>query len=219
MKRWALLVVGLYALCISIFAAPILLFLAPGEVKRPDLLAFFYVWIAPVLVLVQALLLLLPIAVVRERPVKRRAILASAVVGAIPMAVMGIAFLGSSVLMMVGEKNAAPSLNWPTFLSIIVGLWSVWGVIFWRSFVNGDPASMTSTITRWLLRGSILELLVAIPSHIISRHRDECCAPPLSLLGIVTGLAVGFMSFGPGLFFVFAEKIRTKKGVNRSCVY
>src|SRR6516165_226724 len=132
MKRWALLVVGLYALCISIFAAPILLFLAPGEVKRPDLLAFFYVWIAPVLVLVQALLLLLPIAVVRERPVKRRAILASAVVGAIPMAVMGIAFLGSSVLMMVGEKNAARSLNWPTFLSIIVGLWSVWGVIFWR---------------------------------------------------------------------------------------
>jgi hypothetical protein len=40
--------------------------------------------------------------------------------------------------------------------------------------------------------GSILELLVAVPSHIIVRRRGDCCAP----LGTFCGTATGIANFG-----------------------
>ena len=209
MRHWALLTVALYVVCMSIFALPTLLFLQRSD----NLPGFFYSYLAPVLILAQAVLLLVPVTVVRERPVKRRKIIVSAVIGAIPMAAMGIGFLGSVILMIFGEKASDHYLyNWPILLSALAAFWLMWGIIFWMSFGSKDPDSFTSTITRWLLRGSILELLVAIPSHIISRQRDECCAPTFTLLGIVTGLSVGLMSFGPGIFFLFARRIKNKKG-------
>lgn len=64
---------------------------------------------------------------------------------------------------------------------------------------------------RWLLRGSILEVIVAIPSHVIARRRDECCAPDFTLVGIIAGLSVALLSFGPGVFFLFAERVRSKR--------
>ncbi|MDD5454234.1 MAG: hypothetical protein PHW62_01885, partial [Candidatus Ratteibacteria bacterium] len=87
----------------------------------------------------------------------------------------------------------------------------LWGFIFYRSYSASDSNKFTTVVARWLLKGSILELLVAIPSHIISRHREECCAPPITFLGIITGLAVALLSFGPGVFFLFAKRIKDKK--------
>jgi hypothetical protein len=93
----------------------------------------------------------------------------------------------------------------------LIIFWLVWGAVFMKSYADRNRLSFTSHLTRWLLRGSILELLVAIPSHVISRHRKECCAPDITLLGIAMGLAVALMSFGPGVFFLFAQRIRKKK--------
>jgi hypothetical protein len=56
------------------------------------------------------------------------------------------------------------------------------------------------------LRGSILELLVAVPSHIVVRHRNDCCAPIGTFWGIVTGISIMLLSFGPGVFFLFVER-------------
>ena len=99
--------------------------------------------------------------------------------------------------------------EWPALVFLALS-WLVWGMAFYKSFSAKDPGSFTSSITRWLFRGSILELLVAVPSHILSRRRDECCAPPFTLLGIATGLAIALMSFGPGVFFLFAQRISAK---------
>jgi hypothetical protein len=65
----------------------------------------------------------------------------------------------------------------------------------------------------WLLRGSILELLIAVPSHVIVRQRDDCCAPFATFWGIVTGISVMLISFGPGVLFLFAARIRRKQRV------
>ena len=86
-------------------------------------------------------------------------------------------------------------------------LWVIWGFVFYRSSKALDPDSLTRHLTRRLLRGSILELLVAVPSHIIVRGRDDCCAPAGSFFGIVTGLTVMLLSFGPGVFFLFVERM------------
>lgn len=207
MKRWALLTLLLYFVCLSVLIVP--LFLAVSGMGR-ELLPGFYVWFVPILVLVQGVLLLVPIAVVHERPIKRRTILLSAVIGAIPMAALALGFFGSIALMIWGEAAVDEYLyNWPALIIPAI-FWPVWGVVFYRSFSSEKPNSFTSSLTRWFLRGSILELLVAIPSHIISRHRDECCAPAVTLLGIATGLAIALMSFGPGVFFLFAQRIRNK---------
>ncbi len=61
---------------------------------------------------------------------------------------------------------------------------------------------------KWLLRGSILELLVAVPSHIVVRQRGVCCAPAGTFWGITTGLAVMLLAFGPGVFFLYVARCR-----------
>lgn len=96
-----------------------------------------------------------------------------------------------------------------------LGLWAFWGVVFCRAWSPDDPLSSTRRMADWLLRGSILEVVVAIPSHIISRNRDECCAPVFGLVGIVTGLSVALMAFGPALFLLFVRRMRSKRAAAR----
>ena len=210
MKRWALLTVALYVVFLSILAFPMLLLLREKD-NPADYIAFFYGWIAPILILIQVVLLLVPLAVVQERPVKRRKIIVSAVIGGIPMTVMTLSFIGFILLMILGENDAWDFRGWMVLAAFAIS-WLIWGILFWKNFSSKDPGSYTSTMTRWLLRGSILELIVAVPSHIISRRRDECCAPPITLFGIVTGLSIAGLSFGPGVFFLFAKRIKDKRG-------
>lgn len=216
MKRWALLTILLYFMALSVLVVP--LFLAFSEMGA-DLLPGFYIWFVPILVLTESALLLVPIAITRERPIKKRRVFVSAGIGALPMAAMVLGILSFTVLMIWGEESPAGHYVYDWYSLIIpVASWVVWGVIFYKNFSSHNPRSFTSTITCWLLRGSILELLIAIPSHIISRHRDECCAPPFTLLGIATGLAVAVMSFGPGVFFLFARRIRDKNGKQHNAI-
>lgn len=208
MKRWVLLTLLLYSLCLSLVVVP--LFLAFSGDK--GLIQFFFIWFVPILLLVQGVLLLVPCAVIRERPVKRRNIVISAVIGAIPMAALALGFFGCIALMILGEDAVDHFLfEWPALI-ILALFWLVWGIVFYRNSTNKDPKAFNSYLTHWLLRGSILELLVAIPSHIISRQREDCCAPPFTLLGIATGLAIALLSFGPGVFFLFAQRIKSKNG-------
>ena len=93
-------------------------------------------------------------------------------------------------------------------LGMMVLLWLIWGLVFYELAKADEPEALCNRLTRWLLRGSILELLVAVPSHIAVRSRDECCAPVGSFWGIVCGLSVMLMAFGPGVFFLFVERRR-----------
>ncbi len=101
------------------------------------------------------------------------------------------------------------------FLAHLLGLlgifWMIWALVFHSFAKSGDADTLSRRITQWLLRGSILELLVAVPCHIVTRQREDCCAPMASFWGIVTGLCVMLMSFGPGVFFLFARRIRQKQ--------
>lgn len=54
--------------------------------------------------------------------------------------------------------------------------------------------------------------MIAIPSHIIVRQRDECCSPALTGVGIYTGIAVMLMSFGPGVFILYAQRYASLTG-------
>lgn len=93
---------------------------------------------------------------------------------------------------------------------LVLLFWLVWGLIFYHFAKVDEAETLVQRATKWLLRGSILELLVAVPSHIILRQREDCCAPIVSFWGIVTGISVMLLSFGPGVLFLFAARLRRK---------
>jgi len=91
-------------------------------------------------------------------------------------------------------------------IAVVALLWLAWALIFYRFAKTDDPNALVKRTMRWLLRGSILELLVAVPSHIIVRNRNDCCAPMGTFWGITTGLSIMLLCFGPGVFFLFVER-------------
>jgi hypothetical protein len=91
---------------------------------------------------------------------------------------------------------------------VLAGLWLFWGLVFYGFARADDSEAMVKRTVRWLLRGTILELLIAVPSHIVARRRDDCCAPLGTFWGITTGLSIMLLCLGPGVFFLFAERIR-----------
>ena len=101
--------------------------------------------------------------------------------------------------------------DWKTLVGGIItvlAFWFIWAVIF-RSFAKtDDPDTLLKRSTRWLLTGSILELLIAVPSHIYVRRREDCCAPLGTFWGIATGISIMLLCFGPGIYFLFVERFK-----------
>ena len=96
--------------------------------------------------------------------------------------------------------------------AIWLGLWMLWGVVFYH--VYRRSRGKLATVIAWLLTGSILELLVAVPAHIAARRRDECCAHGITAMGIATGTAIMLMCFGPSVVALYQRRrvrYRTRK--------
>jgi hypothetical protein len=108
-----------------------------------------------------------------------------------------------------GENGDSGSGTIYTMIFTVLVFWMIWALVFFRNFAKSDePDALVKRITRWLLRGSILELIIAVPSHVIVRRRDDCCAPIGTFWGIATGVSVMLLCFGPGVFFLFVERCR-----------
>ena len=108
-----------------------------------------------------------------------------------------------------GQPPQVDVTGWGMFISAaltVAVFWVIWALIFQRFAKSDEPDALLKRVTRWLLRGSILELLIAVPSHVIVRRRDDCCAPAGTFWGIATGISVMLLCFGPGVFFLFVER-------------
>jgi len=90
-------------------------------------------------------------------------------------------------------------------ISICGILWLLWGILFFLYFRNS--IDVTTRLVSWLLKGSVLELLIAVPCHIIVRRRGDCCATILTSFGIVTGMAVMLLCFGPSVLLLYKKRM------------
>jgi len=219
MKRWAWLVVGLYLLALALLAFPVLLvaWYPDGKVdKITEIYAtgWLWGWIA-VMLFGQALLLLVPVMFAEKRLKSRRPLLVPVITAALLLSLL--AGVGGLALYcgICGDKTPA----WGAGLSVqivmldvnglMLALWLAWGLVFWRFAQSAAaPDALVRRLMRWLLCGSILEFLVAVPCHIVTRSRGDCCAPLGSFIGIAFGISVMLMTFGPGVFFLFVERWR-----------
>ncbi len=223
-KRWPVVVVILYASWVTVVFMPVVFFIAAwlGSTDGPDLddIPDFFLglygqawpfWIfCALLILSEVFLLIIPIRIVKQRPRPQRGLWATAIAAGALFAIIALGMVWSIVAAIWGDD----SIEQVTFLAALIFLlanWVIWSCVF-RAFArNTDPGSYVHRLVKWLLRGTILELLIAVPSHVIVRHRDVCCAHGITAAGIATGLAVMLMSFGPGIYFLYAERIQNRK--------
>jgi hypothetical protein len=234
MKRWAILTVLLYALALLLLTLPVILITFGNWGVNNDNHTFketvqiymawqYWLWLG-LLMAGQVLLLLLPINIAERRLPARRPLQTPIIVTAFFLTNLFLAGILSILCAAFKESGFLPfaflsgNVENPTgwdfaagaILTLLV-FWLVWAAIFRHYAKSDEPDALLKRGTRWLLRGSILELLIAVPSHVIVRRRDDCCAPIGTFWGIATGISVMLLCFGPGVFFLFMERFERLK--------
>jgi hypothetical protein len=209
MKRWALIVVGLYAAALLAIVGPLFFLIDRGPdstltemYKSPAT----WIWVL-VMALCQWALLLTPVRVANRRPTTRRSLVLPVVVGGF-LAVLLLAGAVICVRAVIWGDSETPGWHKWAALALAVATWSGWSFVFYRMGRAVKPEDVITAQCRSLFRGSVLELLVAVPSHVVVRSRHLCCADGMTSIGITFGIAVMLLSFGPALFFLFVARWR-----------
>lgn len=210
MRKWGTVVSFLYVLIILAVLVPAIRVLASSSpFTWSDLAAMYKSWITWIIVaafvIPQIVLLALSVDT-SARPLKpQRSILSSAAITGFLLAIVTFV-TGSALFVVIWGENAVP--NFETITPVLVPpliLWVVWGMLFYLLSRN-SPDPVTRAVA-WLFRGSVLELLVAVPTHVIVRRRHDCCAPGLTGFGITSGIAIMLLSFGPSVLLLFKKRM------------
>jgi hypothetical protein len=213
MKKWSLVVAALYGLILMALFGPLLsiAFMRKGELKIEwpvEMLTEWSVWLTiTVLGLAQFALLRVPVEVANRRPVKQRSLWSTVLAAAF---MMGLVVYGAGMALWEFIDHLTKIKGWGDGHWVVLALgltsWALWAVYFYRATKNSTPELQMSRFKRYLWTGSILDLLVAIPTHIYVRHRDLCCAGFGTFVGLTCGISVMLFAFGPAVYFLFAER-------------
>jgi hypothetical protein len=211
MKRWAFVVLGLYLLILVVLTVPVtLLAFAPKANVKDAVEAYgywpYWLWLG-VMALGQAALLVVPVHVANGRPVARRSLLWPIVTAGLMMGGLAVGAIYSLYEFAMRDKAFDGWFWWAAIASGVV-IWGFWAALFYRTSHAANPSDVISRQCRLMLRGSILELLVAVPTHIVARNRDYCCAGFMTFIGLTLGISVMLFSYGPAVFFLYVDRWR-----------
>lgn len=146
-------------------------------------------------------LMIVPVRTLRRRPVSRRSVW-------FPIVCSGL-LIGGLVIGggMAFEEFLNENGDIATQLLIAAGIiWILWSAIFIWITYSVDPAGIGMKLHRFLIAGSVFELLIAVPTHIVVRRRPDCCAGILTGMGICIGVVVIFVSFGPSVLLLYYRR-------------
>jgi hypothetical protein len=130
----------------------------------------------------------------RGRPL-RSAILAAAFVATL--------ITGGLVYSLLELAKPFARETWAWFELPILAIWAVWALVFLRNWGRGSRYDQLDRMTRRLLAGSVLELLVAIPADVVAARKEDCYCTRGTYWGIVMGGIALLWSFGPGVVLLF----------------
>jgi len=218
MKKWGLFITLYYVLAVLLLLMPMFVLLCdPGSRTWHGyfglIFDFYTDWpaVIPVAVAIggQILLLALSVDTSFRRNKPRAHILLSIALAGFFLMILGFAMLGSLLVAFrgdrVGDYFDEHHLAFFGYLSIWPLLWLAWAVAFLaRARKMENPFSRAVS---WLIKGSVLELLVAVPCHIVVRNRNDCSAPMVTSFGISSGLAIMFLAFGPGILLLYKQRL------------
>src|SRR5271154_1380502 len=214
MRKWGIVITVCYALILLGLLLPAFVFLigppSEGHTLWRDIISAYHegiVWAPLVIFLLgQVLLLFLSVDTSFKRLKPRAHIAVSSTVAALLMGILTAAGVWSLGFGIVGEKFGDTYLpNAGVAVVTCAALWLVWGILFY--FYFRDSSTIVTRLVSWLLKGSVLELLIVVPCHIIVRRRHDCCAPAVTSFGIATGLAIMLLSFGPSVLFLYKKRL------------
>ena len=210
MKLWAWIVAFLYAVVLVVLTVPVLMLALKVDKGLSAFLEVYtawqyWVWIA-IMLLCQAALLTVPVRVASRRPVTRRGLWLPVITAGLMMGglVIGAMF---SLFELIFHDHGPAWFGWAA-PACGAAVWAAWSIAFFRSSRQIGPADVVSRQCRLMLQGSILELLIAVPTHIVARSREYCCAGFMTFLGLTMGISVMLFSFGPAVFFLYADRWR-----------
>lgn len=213
MKKWSLIVAALYGLLLVALFGPVfsVAFMSKDDFRIGWPVELFREWsfwlIIAVLVLAQFALLRVPVAVASRRPVERRSLWSTVLAAAF---MMGLLVYGAGMALweFIGRLTEIKGWGHGHWVVLALGLtsWAAWAFYFHRATKSSTPEIQIGRMKRHLWTGSILDLLVAIPTHIFARHRTECCAGIFTFIGLTCGISVMLFAFGPAVYFLFVER-------------
>ncbi|HSU66982.1 MAG TPA: hypothetical protein VLJ39_08935 [Tepidisphaeraceae bacterium] len=95
------------------------------------------------------------------------------------------------------------------FWAAMLLAWAVWAVVFYWLYRDADHETMVARITRTLIAGTILELLISVPAYVRSvQDPDNCYCARGSYTGLVFGCTAVFWLFGPGVYLLLLRERR-----------
>ena len=217
MRNWGICVTCLYALIVLGLVVP-----GAARLSLPEPVGFlevlrglgeeplFLIWTS-LLVLGQATLLFLAVDSTAKRLRPRQSILLSGATVSMATALLTLGAGWSLLGALSGKENDSPLMWWGfesrgRALSVLLVFWLLWGVVFYL-YSRGKSIAV-SRLVGWLLKGSVLELLIAVPCHVYVRRRGDCSAPIVTGYGIATGIAVMLLSFGPSVLFLYQRRLQ-----------
>jgi hypothetical protein len=213
MRKWGIVISVFYAVIVVGLLAPAGLRLAMAGSDAPffktlgEMYTEWLVWAAIVaLIGGQAILLFLSVDTSQKRLKPRTHLAVSVVAGSMLFALLSFAAISAGGAAVAGDKFF--DWFWDTEMEVVwifLAIWLVWGVLFYLYFRNS--AAVTTRIVSWLLKGSVLELLIAVPCHVWVRRRGDCSAPMATSFGIVKGIAVMLLAFGPSVLLLYKKRL------------
>jgi len=214
MRKWGIVISLLYALIVVGLLVPVSVFLVGSDsLMRSDFLdrltdtyQEWGVWIPIGMVLIgQAALLFLSVDTSWKRLKPRMHLAVTCTIASMLAALLCFAVIECCGVTASESRFLDLIDSWGKVFALWGGLWILWGAVFYL-YLRGSSQTTTKAVA-WLLRGSVLELLIAVPCHVIVRRRNECCAPILTSFGIVTGIAVMLLSFGPSVLLLYKKRL------------
>jgi predicted nucleic acid-binding Zn ribbon protein len=207
---WVYLVFGVYALLVAFVLLIPFIVLAFGSENGAFLVLLV---ISAIMFLLGASLLVIPIGTYRERPVRRKLIIVPLLGSATSAAlVFGGGAIATQEYLDMGETA------FPFLLVATVLVWIGWCVLFGWLSRSVAPQTLNDRMYQLVLAGSVLELLIALPMHLVVRRRPECCAGLGTGLGIGVGIIVMVIAMGPAVFFLFFRRYKQAYGRDRGRV-
>lgn len=141
-----------------------------------------------------------------SRPMRKRRLIWPALVGGLMagLLVFGLlaAMLELAELGILLDADPAVTIVTKTLLfGLPIVTWIAWAILFFQRYRYQPRSTVLWTMSKWLLAGSLLELMACIP--VIVSRRTGSLVGSLTTIGIVAGISVMLFAFGPGLVLLF----------------